>query len=136
MDTRTRNAFLLLVLAQALHSIEEFATRLYEVFPPARFISGLLSSDLATGFAIANAAFVGLGLWCYLARVRGGRPSARAWMWPYVCIELGNGAGHLAIAASRGGYFPGAATAPLLLALAAYLARRLWRARPTSRAAA
>ena len=49
----------------AAHSIEEYTTRLYDVFPPARFVSSLVSDDLATGFVIANVALVGFGFWCW-----------------------------------------------------------------------
>ena len=73
MDSRTRLAFLTLVLAQASHSIEEYAFALYDVFPPARFASGLVSSDLATGFAILNGAFVVFGV----ALVANGRSRRR-----------------------------------------------------------
>ncbi len=127
MEQRSQTAFLLLVLAQAAHSIEEYATGLYGVFAPARLASSLVSDDLPTGFLILNAALVGLGLWCYAAPVRRSWPSARAWAWLWVAIELGNGVGHPAIAWSRGGYFPGVITAPLLLALAVWLAALLWR---------
>ena len=44
-------AFLLLVVAQAAHSVEEYVTRLYADFAPARFVSTLVSDDPATGFA-------------------------------------------------------------------------------------
>ena len=39
MDRTTRLAFLLVILAQAAHSIEEYAFRLYDLFPPARFVA-------------------------------------------------------------------------------------------------
>src|SRR6201987_5600794 len=39
---RSQLVFLLLILAQAAHSVEEYATRLYEVFPPAHFVSSLI----------------------------------------------------------------------------------------------
>jgi hypothetical protein len=39
---------------QAAHSCEEYVWRLYESFPPARFVSSLISSDLQRGFLIAN----------------------------------------------------------------------------------
>jgi hypothetical protein len=107
MDLRSRGAFLALIVAQAAHSIEEYVFRLFDVFAPARFISGLLSSDLARGFAIANIALVLFGVWCYVARV------------------LGNGIGHSAFALARGGYFPGVATAPFLLGISVYLIARL-----------
>lgn len=125
MDPRGRGAFLVLIVVQAAHSIEEYVFRLFDVFAPARFVSGLFSRDLALGFAIANAALVLFGAWCYLARVRPGHPAARALAWFWALLELGNGAGHLLLAVSRGAYFPGAATAPLLLGASLYLAARL-----------
>ena len=69
MDSRSRATFLALIVAQAAHSIEEYVFRLFDVLAPARFMSGLLSSDLARGFAIANIALVLFGVWCYVARV-------------------------------------------------------------------
>jgi hypothetical protein len=136
VDRRTQRLFLALIAAQAAHSIEEYAFALYEVFPPARFASSLLSSNLAVGFVILNAAFVVFGLWCYLARVRPGHVSARAWVWPWVLIEAGNGVGHSIIAVARGGYFPGVATAPVLLVLALALGARLLHGHDLGRKAA
>ena len=75
----------------------------------------MVSSNLALGFAIANLVLVLFGLWCYLARVRRRHASGRSWAWFWTVLEAANGAGHLILAASSGGYFPGAATAPLLL---------------------
>jgi hypothetical protein len=123
----TRHLFLGLILAQAAHSIEEYVFRLYEVFAPARWISGLFSSDLAAGFAIANSALVLLGVWCYVARVRKSHASGRAWAWSWTLLEGANGTGHLALAVGAGGYFPGAATGPALLGLALSLAITLVR---------
>ena len=128
MDFRSRLAFLVLVLVQAMHSVEEYVFKLYDVFGPARFVSGLLSDDLPTGFAIANIALVALGAWCYLARVRPAHGSARLWVWPWVVVEGVNGITHSAIALQRGEYFPGVMTAPLLLATSLYLGTRLIRA--------
>jgi len=128
LPTRTsaavRDLFLALIGAQALHSVEEYFTRLYEVFPPARFISGLFTTDLRLGFAAANVALVSFGVWCYAARVRPDHPGAAGWIWFWALLELGNGLGHLALAANRGSYFPGAATAPLLIAAAVMLVYR------------
>jgi hypothetical protein len=136
LEPSTRLAFLLLVAVQACHSIEEYVFRLYEVFAPARFISGLVSSDIATGFAIINAGLVAFGAWCYIARVRVGSASAPNWVLLWVVIELANGVTHPAIAMIRGAYFPGVATAPLLLVLAAYLAYKLRSAPPSGLATA
>ena len=125
MKARSRALFLALVLTQALHSVEEYVFRLWEVLAPARFISGLVSSNLPLGFALANVALVALAFWCYLARVRRDRPGARGWAWFWTILEIGNGVGHLAFAAQRGAYFPGAATAPLLLVTALWLGMTL-----------
>jgi Protein of unknown function with HXXEE motif len=125
VDTRARTAFGLLIAAQAAHSVEEYVFRLYDAFAPARFVAGLFARDLAKGFAVANLVIVMFGLWCYLARVRRGHPSSRAYAWGWAAVEAVNGCGHLLFAAVRGGYFPGAATAPLLLGLALYLGARL-----------
>ena len=114
MEHRGQLVFLFLILAQGAHSIEEYATRLYEVFAPARFVSGLISNDLALGFLIFNVALVTFGLWCWAIPVRSGWRAARGLVWFWTILELGNGIGHTVIALSRGGYFPGVATAPLL----------------------
>ena len=127
---RARGLFLALVLTQVAHSIEEYVFELYQVLPPARVISGYISSNLAVGFAIANAALIAFAFWCYLARVRSAHPSGRAWTWFWIVLEAANGSAHLVYAARRGGYFPGAATAPLLLGLAVALAVTLRTRRP------
>lgn len=127
MDSRGRLAFALVIGAQAAHSIEEYVFRLYDVFAPARFVSGLFSSNLAVGFVVANAGIVLAGLWSYLARVRTSNAGARAFAWFWACLELANGFGHVLLAIGQRGYFPGLGTAPLLIATSAYLGSRLIR---------
>ena len=122
MRDRWPHLFLGLMLAQAAHSVEEYVFRLYEVFPPARLLSGFISANHAVGFAIANTVLVSFGAWCYVALVRRNRPAGVLWAWFWTCLEAANGAMHLIVAAFRGEYFPGAATAPLLLGFAAALA--------------
>ena len=131
MNPRAQRAFALLILAQAAHSIEEYVFRLFDVFPPARWVSGLFSTNLALGFALANTALVLFGIWCYLARVRRSHPGAQGYAWFWVCLELANGVVHVILAGLQGGYFPGVGTAPLLIAAAGYLAFML--ARPARR---
>jgi hypothetical protein len=125
MDRSATAAFLLLIVAQAAHSVEEYAFHLYDVFVPARYVASLSSNDPRTGFAIANVVLVLVGLWCWAAGARRGRPWAVPAAWFWAVLETANGSGHLLIAAWRGGYFPGVATAPLLLATALYVMRRL-----------
>ena len=124
MNVQTRKAFVALVATQAAHSLEEFAARLYEVFGPARTLSGLVCDDRAVGFAVLNVGVVIFGLWCYVAQVRPSRPAARALVWLWSAAELVNGTGHMILGVSRGGYFPGLGTAPLLVEISLYLIRR------------
>jgi Protein of unknown function with HXXEE motif len=125
VDSRGRTAFLALILAQAAHSVEEYVFRLFDVFAPAQFVSRLFGDDLARGFATANVGLVLFGLGCYVASVRRGGPSARFLGWFWALLELANGTGHCLLALGRGGYFPGLATAPLLLGISGYLLARL-----------
>lgn len=84
-----------------------------------------MSADRRTGFLILNVGFVLAGCWAYLARVRPAHRSAMTWIWIWVVIEIVNGLGHVAIALARGQYFPGVATAPVLLVIAVCLAASL-----------
>jgi hypothetical protein len=119
VERRSQLAFLLLVLAQAAHSAEEYVARLYDTFGPARFVSSLVSSDPSFGFLVVNTGLVAFGVWCWAVPVRSGWRSGRRLVWFWALLELGNGFGHLVLALARGSYFPGAFTAPLLLVLAA-----------------
>jgi hypothetical protein len=123
--TRLQLTFLLLVIVQSLHSLEEYAGRLYEVFPPARLVSGLISQNLERGFVIFNVALVSFGLWCFWWPMRRHWPSAPLFAWIWVGIELVNGVGHPLWSLSVLRYTPGVATAPVLLMLAGYLAWQL-----------
>jgi hypothetical protein len=123
--TRFQSTFLALVVAQVAHSTEEYLGRLYEVFAPARFVSGLISQDLERGFLIFNGLLVLVGFWCVLWPVRRGWPSAVPLAWLWVAIELLNGVGHPLWSLRQQGYTPGAVTAGILLILALYLARQL-----------
>jgi hypothetical protein len=123
--TRVQFTFLGLIIGQAAHSIEEYTGRLYEVFLPARVVSGLISRDLQQGFIIFNVALVAFGVWCSCWPVRKRSAVALGLMWLWIGIELLNGVGHPAWSVIRGGYTPGVATAPVLLALALYLAYQL-----------
>jgi hypothetical protein len=122
MSPRSKNFFLLLVIAQAAHSVEEYVTRLFEVFAPARFVSGLVSDDLALGFAVVNVAFFALGAWCYVGPVRAGGAAGHVAAVAWIAVELVNGAAHIGIAAARGLYFSGLLTAVVLVVAAACLA--------------
>jgi len=119
--TRFKLAFAALVLAQAAHSVEECIGRLWESYPPARFVAGLISPDLEWNFVAGNVLLVTFGIWCLLWPVRRGWPSAVYIGWAWVIVEVINGIVHPLWTLHEGGYTPGVATAPLLLATAAYL---------------
>lgn len=121
MNPRARAAFPALIAAQAAHSVEEYVFRLFDVFAPARAVADSFGIDRPLGFAVANLALIGFGIWCYVARVGPGRPSARAFAWFWAVLELANGFGHIGLAIAAGGYFPGLATAPLLVGIASWL---------------
>ena len=125
--TRFQATFLGLVATQAAHSIEEYFGRLYEVFPPARFVSGLISQDLQLGFIIFNVALVAFGVWCWLSPVRRQSRLLVPVTWFWIVLELANGTGHLLWSIRDMRYTPGSATAPLLLILAIVLSRQVGR---------
>ena len=134
--TRFQATFGALILAQAAHSMEEYVGRLWESFPPARFLTGLVSQDLERGFVVINASLVAFGLWCFLWPVRRGWPSAMPLAWAWIAVEVINGIGHPLWTLRQGGYTPGVATAPVLLVLAVYLAVQVSRSGRRSSAAA
>jgi hypothetical protein len=93
-----------------------------------RYVSRLVSSDLARGFLILNIGIAIVGLTCWAIPVRSGWPSAGGFMWFWTILELCNGVAHIALALYWRGYFPGLATAPLLLFFSGWLAVMLVRA--------
>jgi type IV secretory pathway TrbD component len=54
MNNQIRIPFLRIIVVQGLHSIEEFFGKLWEVYLPATFLSGLVSANLKTSFIIIN----------------------------------------------------------------------------------
>ena len=115
----------MLAIFQALHSVEECYFSLWEVFAPARFLSGLVSQNLRVGFVVINATIVALVFYCYAFPVRREDSYAPIVIWFWILLEFGNGVGHNWFAVSAGTYFPGFYTAPFLLLTSCYLA---WRA--------
>ena len=132
---KARTTFLTLIGVQALHSIEEYAFQLWETFPPARFLTGLVAADLETGFIVINGSVVALGVCCYWWPVRRHWASARPIAWVWVAVELLNGLGHPAWSVMQRGYTPGLVTSLILLPLTVLLARRLWNEPATARSA-
>ena len=123
--TQFQLSFLALVATQAAHSVEEYVGRLYDVFPPTQFVSGLISQDHERGFVIFNIALVTFGLWCFVWPVRKKWLLAIPLAWFWVVIELINGIGHPLWTLTEFAYTPGVVTAPILLILALYVASQL-----------
>jgi hypothetical protein len=121
ISQRASTAFLVLLIVQVAHSIEEYLFRLYEVFPPARFASGLISSDRRTGFLVLNLGLIAFGFWCYAVPVRKKLSVAIPLMWFWIVLQILNGVGHPIASLVDRSYIPGTATAPFLLAIAIYL---------------
>ncbi len=127
---RPQLTFAALVFTQAVHSLEEYAGRLWEDFPPARFLTGVVSQDRELGFIIINVSLVALGAWCFWWPVRRAWPSAARFMWLWAGLQGINGVGHVIWTALQRRYTAGAATAPMLLMLALAL---VWQLREQRR---
>ena len=125
VDKKLSATFFLLVIFQGLHSIEEYFGKLWDVFPPARFLTSLISNNLEIGFLIINIAFFIFGIWCWLFPLRKGYASAAGFIWLWVIIEMINGIGHPLWALFEGRYEPGVITALPLLVLSIYSGKRL-----------
>lgn len=120
--SRVSNAFGALVLAQAAHSTEETLGQLWASFPPARFVSGLVSTNLEHGFVFLNICIVTFGVWCWFWPVRRQWRIATPIIWLWTVVETINGVVHPSWSILQRGYTPGVITAPILLVLALYLA--------------
>jgi hypothetical protein len=117
MNRKIKIAFLLLVLTQAVHSIEEYYGRLWEVYAPAKFITGLVSNENEKGFIIINIALFIAGILIWSAAVRN-HSSAIVPVWVLTILEIINSIGHSVWALMEREYVPGVATAPILFILA------------------
>ena len=124
MNRRIRITFLLIALIQGLHSIEEYFGKLWEVYPPATFLSGLVSTNLKTGFIVINIGLFIILMLTWLTTFSKNY-STKGILWLWIILELINGVGHSVWAIIERSYVPGLATAPILFVLALYLARLL-----------
>jgi Protein of unknown function with HXXEE motif len=123
--SRIKRIFLLLILAQGLHSIEEYYGKLWNKLAPARFLSSLVSDDLKKGFVILNIGLFVAGLLCWWLAFQKNKRFIQGFIWPWIVIEIINGIGHPFWCLVEKSYVPGVITAPLLLIIAIYLLREL-----------
>ena len=110
--------FLLLIISQGLHSIEEYIGKLWESFPPAKWLTGIFSSDHHLSFIGINVGIflAGMASWYFFIKPVHRYRTPVLWFW--IVLALVNGAGHMAWGITNKGYEPGVLTAPLLLIFA------------------
>ena len=125
MDNKAKITFLILVLLQGLHSVEEYVGKLWDVFPPAKYLTNLFSENNETGFLIANVGIFILGISCWLLLYSKLESTISIIIWIFIVIEIINGIGHPVWSIYQKGYTPGVISAPFLLVTALYLARQL-----------
>jgi hypothetical protein len=122
-----KRLFLSLIAVQGLHSAEEYVFRLYDVFPPARFLSGLVASDREIGFVVLNVFLVLLGIWSYVWPVRREWSVAVPLIWAWVFVEFSNGIVHPTWSIAQRSYTPGLVTSVLFLPVVFLIGRQLSR---------
>ena len=125
MSKSVSSVFLLLVIVQALHSIEEYFGELWNVFPPAEWLTGLISNDRHIGFLVANIGIFVLGLICWYFLVKN-NPIAKAAIWFWIVIELMNGIIHPAWSIMQKSYMPGVFTSLILFLVSVYLIKVIY----------
>ncbi len=126
MKNRIANIFLILVLTQACHSFEEYLGRLWEVFPPAVWLTGLVSEDHHLGFLIINIGLFIAGLLSWWFLVRPSHPLAKFAIGFWLLIEIANGIVHPIWSFMEKGYTPGVVTAPFLFVISLYLLKLIY----------
>ena len=119
--------FLMLILFQGMHSIEEYIGELWEVFPPATWLCGQISEDLRLSFLIINSGLFLFGVisWLLVHFHDGSLVKTLIWFW----IILGglNGMGHVVWTISSKSYTPGLITAMAMIALVIVLFKSMIR---------
>ena len=127
MYRQIKIVFLLLVLIQGLHSIEEYYGRLWEVFLPAKYFTNIVSNNHEIGFLLINTGLFIFGLICWLIIINKKFLYVRIFIWVWIAIEIINGIGHPIWALIENSYEPGLITAPFLLMTSVYLSILLVR---------
>ncbi len=125
MNNQVKSAFLTAVTVQALHSVEEFIFKLYEVFPPMLFLYRRAPGLAKPAFVVFNLLLVLFGLFCYFRLVLPAGKSAGVVVWIWVGIQFATVAVHIVWAILTGGYHPGLGTVPFVALAGSYLAYAL-----------
>ena len=125
MERKTTNIFLILVILQAAHSLEEYVGHLWTVFEPAKFLTGLISNNHEFAFILINIGFIVFGIFCWLFIKSTNSNISVMIIWFWIIIELINGLGHTIYAIFQKEYIPGLITAPLIFITALFLAKQM-----------
>lgn len=115
--------YALAVLVQCAHLVEEYLSGFYRVFPPV-FGAEPWSEQRFLSF---NLVWLAIFVIAGFELVRQTRTAYLVAMFLAIGGGVGNGLGHLALAAREGGYFPGAYTGVLALLAGSVLTYRLMR---------
>ena len=124
MNKPIRITFLLIALVQGLHSMEEYAGKLWDVYPPASFVCRLVSTNPENGFIIINISLFIVLMLIWLATFSKNF-SVKPLLWFWTIMETANGIGHTIWSIMQASYTPGMITAPVLLFLALNMIRLL-----------
>jgi hypothetical protein len=116
-------AFLALVVLQAFHSVEEYAFKLYEVFPPMVYLYRDAPQLAQPAFIAFNIFLFVAGMICLFRWVWPGRRGAVLVVWIWIAGEAFNATVHVLwwIVAER--YNPGLVTGILFVPIVIYLTR-------------
>ncbi len=119
------------MIAMAAHLAEEVRTGFYREFPR---VFGAEPWSVER-FLIFNAVWTLIFLAAAIGVARRNRAASLAMLFLAIGAGIGNGLGHIALAARAGEYFPGLYTAPLVLVAGAILLRGMYlQRRPSDRA--
>ena len=97
--------------------MEEYFGKLWEVFPPARILTDMVSTDHREGFIIINTGLFLFGFLSWLIPVRKDLPGAKLLIFLWLVIEFINGIGHPFWSVLQRSYTPGLVTSFILLLL-------------------
>jgi hypothetical protein len=127
MNQKLKTGFFVLVIFQAMHSIEEYFGELWNVLPPARWLTGLVSKDHEFGFFFINIGLFLFGILSWIFIIRKDKFLANIILWFWIVLEVINGIGHPIWSIMEKSYTPGVFTSFLLLTTSLYLIRIYFR---------
>ena len=121
MNHKIQLAFLVLIVLQTLHSIEEFIFKFYEVFPPMVSIYRNAPGLAQPAFILFNSILVLVGFVCLFGWVWPARRGAKTVVWVWTGVEALNVIAHCVWAILIRGYNPGLVTGLGFVPVVVYL---------------